>query len=199
MMKNKKIKNRKDLYRLIYRIDRKTSEKMTFLGLYSNKQYRQDVLWAKEILKTDRSIKFNIKKKYILGQYFSYVLLVFIPLCMIMLCFMYFRMAAFKGKLNGIFYSFGNAVSGWLFIVSVIIIVIYFWQLSTRKRVEDSFVCLLRWYKENIKNRPEREINQIIQQVHIPWYKKGFAYIFGIWSIFVLKTEVENKKQTIKK
>jgi hypothetical protein len=195
-MKNK-LQTKTDAYLLIDRLDRVLlNKKISFEKSFFNKNLRHDILLIKEILKTDYAIQLNIKKKFIGFQYLFFVFCLLIPTCLVLMSWIFSRFIRMKymirGNLDGIFYRLGDQITDCVYLPSLLLIFIYFWKLGEISSEYD-FVCLLRWYKENIKKRSKWEINNMLQQVHIHWYKKIFVFIFGIWTIYVLK---ENPSST---
>ncbi len=189
-MKNKP-QTRRDLCHLIDRLHSMMWAKSA-ISLFFNNQFKNDTLFISSIIKNDDKIRPKIHKRYICGQYFSYLFGFLLPLSLLAFFTLFAHLSIAKYRSDGrlddiIFGTIGN-IRNWLYIPCVLILIIYVVRLiDIGGKSESKFMALLRWYKEEIKKRPEWEINKIIKQSHIPWYTKIITHLTGIWVVYTLK------------
>jgi hypothetical protein len=188
MMKNKSIKTRRDLYQFIGSVEEKilTPKKM----LFPEKEYKKDILCLNQVVRKDAQVHSEVKKIY-----FGNIRVLAI-LSISMFFIVIGLIAIFSGHAR--LYLLGHAkygligkIADYLFFPSLaieILSLIALFSLGGRMAgVVAEYQSFLYWYKEQIKKRPEWEINKIIQEVRIPKYKIILTKFFGVWMVYVKK------------
>ena len=174
------------MYRFIEKIE-KAQGKM----LFPNKQQKEDILCLNQIVKKDVQVHSEIEKKY-MGYWRILIILAKALFFIIVVLLVIFIGHAHVNSDGTSRYGYIGKLRDYLFFPCLILgaltlITFSFLDAQIIGGIRAKFHSFLYWYKENIKQRPEWEINKIIQEVHVPKYKTILTKIFGVWLVYVKK------------